>query len=372
MTTILTVFGTRPEAIKMAPVIDALRALPRSVRCVTCSTGQHDEMLQQMLELFRLSVDYDLHVMRRNQTLAALTAALLRGIDAVLVKTKPSWVLAQGDTTTAFTAALAAHYHKIPFGHVEAGLRTRNKFHPFPEEMNRRLADCLADLYFAPTSRARQNLLTEGFADQDVLVTGNTVVDALRTVAAMDADWSVRPLALVPRDRRLVLVTAHRRENIGEGLNQICLAIRLLAQEFGPSGVQFVFPVHLNPNVRQAVHRSLDRTPAVTLLEPLDYASLVQILRRSELVLTDSGGLQEEAPTFRVPVLVMRETTERPEGLEAGIARLVGTNHEVIVAHTRDLLTNPEKRAAMAAPANPYGDGQAGQRIAAAVLSRRV
>jgi len=279
-------------------------------------------------------------------------------------------VLAQGDTTTAFVAAMVAFYHKVPFGHVEAGLRTGDKFRPFPEEINRRIADLIADVYFAPTEKARQALLREGCRESDVHVTGNTVIDAVKEIAAREYDGGTSPLAGLPFNRRIVLITAHRRESFGEPFRELCLAIRDLATRFSPEGVHFVYPVHLNPNVRQPVTDILSGLSNVSLIEPLDYLALVHLLKRATLVLTDSGGIQEEAPGLRVPVLVMRDTTERPEGIDAGVVKLVGTGRSRIVQEATVLLTDSNAYAAMANGANPYGDGKASARIAAILLSR--
>jgi UDP-N-acetylglucosamine 2-epimerase (non-hydrolysing) len=370
MITVLSIVGTRPEAIKMAPVIQELERHPGQIRSVVCSTGQHREMLDQVLRLFQISPDHDLNLMQHDQGLAQLTARLFASLDDVLSEVQPDCVLAQGDTTTVLVASLASFYRGIPFGHVEAGLRTGDKRRPFPEEINRRLADTVADLYFAPTERARATLLGEGARDDAIFVTGNTVIDALLQVADLDYDWASGPLAEIPADRPLVLITAHRRESFGEQFRQLCLAIRDLATEFGPQGLHFVYPVHLNPNVRAPVGEILSAAPNISLIEPVDYLALVHLIKHSKLILTDSGGIQEEAPSLRVPVLVMRETTERPEGVEAGVSKLVGTERERIVREARRLLTDPAAHAAMATGANPYGDGTAARRIVAAVLDR--
>jgi len=371
MRTVLSVIGTRPEAIKMAPVIKELAKHEECVRSVVCSTGQHREMLDQVLSLFAIAPAYELNLMQVNQGLAQLTARLLNRLDDVLAELHPDCVLAEGDTTTVLAASLVSYYRGIPFGHVEAGLRTGDRRRPFPEEINRRLADAVTDLYFAPTERARQALLREGYDEQDIYVTGNTVIDALLDVAGRDDyDWARGPLASLPADGRYVLITAHRRESFGEQFRQLCLAIRDLAQQFAPDGIQFVYPVHLNPNVRQPVGDILSDVRNISLIEPVDYFSLVQLMKRSVLILTDSGGIQEEAPSLGVPVLVMRDTTERPEGIEAGVVRLVGTNRDRIVREATQLLTDPAAHAAMATRVNPYGDGHAAQRIVQAVLER--
>ena len=370
MLTVLSVFGTRPEAIKMAPVVRELAKHPGRCRSVVAVTGQHRQMLDQVLELFRITPDHDLDVMRPDQTLSGLTATLFTEVDRLMDGVRPDWVLAQGDTTTVMVVALVAFYRRVRFGHVEAGLRTGDRQHPFPEEINRRVADLVADLYFAPTGRAREALLREGCPEGSVLVTGNTVIDALHEVAARPYDWDAGPLSALPRGGRLVLVTAHRRESFGEPFRELCLAIRELAETLRPRGVHFVYPVHLNPNVRRPVGEVLSGLPNVSLIEPLDYLSLVQVMKRSALILTDSGGVQEEAPGLGVPVLVMRDTTERPEGVDAGVVRLVGTRRERIVSEVTRLLNDPAAHAAMATGANPYGDGRAAARIVDALLER--
>ena len=368
MMTVLSVFGTRPEAIKMAPVVKELDRHRDRVRSITCSVGQHREMLDQVLNLFEIKPDYDLNLMRPNQTLSQLTADLFAGLDGVVREVRPDWILAQGDTTTVFVAAMVAFYCRVSFGHVEAGLRTGDMQKPFPEELNRRIADMTASRYFAPTERARQALLREGCQDGNVSVTGNTVVDALNDIASRGYDWRSGPLADVPFDRRLVLITAHRRESFGAPFRELCLAIRDLARMFADEGVHFVYPVHLNPNVQQPVRDILSGLSNVSLVEPLDYLSLIHLMKRSTLILTDSGGIQEEAPSLRVPVLVMRDVTERPEGVEAGVVRLVGTQRCRIVKEAEGLLRDPVARARMATGVNPYGDGKAAARIVSILL----
>jgi len=368
MATVFNVIGTRPEAIKMAPVIAELRKYPNEIRCVVCATGQHRQMLDQVLELFAIRPDYDLDVMQPDQSLSRLTAALLTALDEVVEKVRPDWILAQGDTTTVAVASLVAFYRGVRFGHVEAGLRTNDRRRPFPEEINRRIADLLSDLYFAPTRQARDTLLREGVPEASIRVTGNTVIDALLDVASREYDFSVGPLAGLPLNKRIVLITAHRRESFGQPFRDLCQAIRELALGFEGDGVHFVYPVHLNPNVRRPVGDILSNLANLSLLEPLDYLSLVQLMKRSTLILTDSGGIQEEAPSLGVPVLVMRDTTERPEGVEAGVVRLVGTSRQRIVEEAQLLLRDPTARRAMATKANPYGDGSAAARIVAALL----
>lgn len=370
MITVLNVIGTRPEAIKMAPVVGELRRAQGNVRPMVCVTGQHREMLDQVLGLFNIKPDYDLNLMEPDQSLSLLTSRLFAGLDSVVLETKPDWILAQGDTSTVLVAALVAFYHKIKFGHVEAGLRTGNKYRPFPEEINRRVADIVADALFVPTERARQVLLHEGVRKQDIHLTGNTVVDALLEISGRDYDWSVGPLSSLYK-QSIVLITAHRRESFGLPFRYLCEAIRDLAIKYEPEGYQFVYPVHLNPNVRKPVYEILGGLSNVQLIEPLDYFSLVHLMKRSLLILTDSGGIQEEAPSLRVPVLVMREETERPEGVEAGIARLVGTDRHRIVAEASRLLRNPEEREAMVSAENPYGDGKAAERIVRIILDHK-
>lgn len=360
---VLSVMGTRPEVIKMAPVILELERHVDRVRSVVCVSGQHQELLEQGLRIFGIRPDFDLQVMEPDQLLSSLTNKLLSRLDPVVEQVKPDWILAQGDTTTVLVASLVSYYHKIPFGHVEAGLRTGDKFRPFPEEANRLIADHLADALFAPTEGNRQLLIREGVPSSKILVTGNTVVDALLTASSLPYDWAKGPLASLPKGRKIVLVTAHRRESFGKPLREICLAIKELSAQFGSSSVQFVYPVHLNPNVRQPVGEILGGLSNVSLIEPLDYLSMVNIMKLSTLILTDSGGIQEEAPSFGVPVLVMREATEHPEALEAGVARLVGTDRQRIVEETGRLLRNPSEHSAMATKKNPFGDGKAASRI---------
>ncbi len=368
--TVLTVFGTRPEVIKMAPVIKELERPSSEIRSVTCSVGQHRQMLDQALRLFGITPDIDLNLMEANQRLPQLTAKLFESLDRVIDDVKPDWILAQGDTTTVFVAAMEAYYRGVQFGHVEAGLRTGDKHRPFPEEVNRRIADIVADVYFAPTDRARDALLAEGCKSDDVFVTGNTVIDALYDVAGRDYDWESGPLASIPSDRQLVLITAHRRESFGPPFRDLCLAIAELARSVEGQRTHFIYPVHLNPNVREPVMSLLAGVTNVSLIEPLDYLSLVQLMKRCALVLTDSGGIQEEAPALGVPVLVMRETTERPEGLASGLAKLVGTDRARIVAESIDILRTPASPGARDDFSSPYGDGQAARRIVS-VLKKR-
>ena len=373
---VLSIFGTRPEAVKMAPVVKALENHPQ-ISSRVCVTAQHRQMLDQVLDLFQIRPDIDLDLMKPDQSLAELTAAVFAGLDPVLIQVSPDWVLVQGDTTTVMAASLLAYYHRTQVGHVEAGLRTYDKWQPFPEEINRRVTGVVADLHFAPTEWSKQNLLGEGVPESRVVVTGNPVIDAIQMVADRPPTPEVRALlsslGLQEKtgERRLVLITAHRRENFGRPLENICLALRSLAETYG-NAVQFVYPVHLNPNVQEPVKRLLGGIPNLTLLPPLDYLPMVHLLKRASLVLTDSGGLQEEAPGFGVPVLVLREVTERPEGVEAGTVRLVGTDPDCIIQEARRLLDDPETHAAMSRAVNPYGDGHAAGRIVQAILDYSV
>ncbi len=363
---VLSIFGTRPEAVKMAPVVQALEKTAE-IESFVCVTAQHRQLLDQVLELFAITPDEDLDLMRPDQSLAQMTAAVFTRLGPVLERIQPDWILVQGDTTTVMASAMMAYYHRIKVGHVEAGLRTGDKWQPFPEEVNRKVAGVVADLHFAPTEWARQNLLREGVPPQNVVVTGNPVIDALQIVAARPYDPQSGPLADLPEGRRLVLVTAHRRENFGEPLENICRALSQLAEIYQDE-VQFVYPVHPNPNVKEPVHRLLGEIPNITLLPPLDYLPWIHLMKRSALMLTDSGGLQEEAPGLGVPALVLRAVTERPEGVEAGTVRLVGTDTETIIAETRRLLDDPQAHAEMARAVNPYGDGHAAERIVQALL----
>lgn len=373
MLRVLSVFGTRPEAVKMAPVVRALSS-HSSIESLVCVTAQHRQMLDQVLDLFQIKPDIDLDLMRPDQSLAELTAAVFSSLDPVLKRLQPDWVLVQGDTTTVMAAALVSYYNRIKVGHVEAGLRTGDKWQPFPEEINRRVAGVVTDLHFAPTEWSRQNLLREGVPARQVVVTGNPVIDALYSVADLPPDAQTIQLLegagiSVEGDsqRRLVLITAHRRENFGAPLEAICAALRTLAESYGES-LQMIYPVHLNPNVQGPVYRLLGDVPNILLSPPLDYLPMVHIMKRSTLVLTDSGGLQEEVPGFGVPVLVMREVTERPEGVQAGTVRLVGTDTQRIVDQARLLLDSPAEYARMASAVNPYGDGKAASRILQAIL----
>jgi UDP-N-acetylglucosamine 2-epimerase (non-hydrolysing) len=366
---ILCVFGTRPEAVKMAPVVRQLAATA-GIDSRVCVTAQHRQMLDQVLKLFEIVPDYDLDLMRENQSLAQVSASIFTHLDPVLAEYQPDWVLAVGDTTTVVTTSLLAFYRRIKFGHVEAGLRTHNKWHPFPEEINRRLATTTADLHFAPTQWSRKNLLHENVSEDAIIVTGNPVIDALGYVSRQEEPQQIKDLLqklglAENSSRSLVLVTAHRRENFGEPIENICHALGKLAAR---GDVEIIYPVHLNPNVQEPVHRILKGIPHITLLPPLDYLPLVHLMKRARLILTDSGGIQEEAPAFGIPVLVMRETTERPEGVEAGTLKLVGSDRDHILKEASHLLDDPSAYAEMAHAANPYGDGHAAERIVSALL----
>ena len=359
---VLTVIGTRPEAIKMAPVIAALRSRPREFDTRLCVTGQHRDMLDQVVDLFRLEVHHDLDLMAHDQSVFGITSRVLGGVGEVIACEAPDTVLIHGDTTTAFAAALAAYYRQVPVGHVEAGLRTYDKHHPFPEEMNRRLADALCDYHYAPTEGARANLLAERISPDNIVVTGNTAIDALLWAAREPCSFEEPALSSLGRARRLILVTAHRRESFGAPFREMCLAMRDLVEQ--REDIELVYPMHPNPSVRATVREILQGRDRIHLVEPLSYLPFVQLQRRAFLILTDSGGIQEEAPSLGKPVLVMREATERPEAVEAGAVRLVGTRREVIVREVRRLLEDETAYAAMAGAGNPFGDGHAAERIA--------
>lgn len=361
---VLAVFGTRPEAIKMGPVVESLRAIPNmAVR--TLATAQHRELLDDVLRVFAIVPDHDLNVMTENQRLSDVTARCVQGIDRILEAEKPGMIVAQGDTTTVLAAALAAYYQRVPFAHVEAGLRTDDKYAPFPEELNRRLVGSLADLHFAPTAQAAENLRREGVPVERIHVTGNTVVDAVQTIAARTRETVLpeRVLEFAKTVDRIVLVTAHRRESFGAPFESICLALSDIVKTH--PGLGLIYPVHPNPNVRRTVDAHLRNTDRILLLEPVDYLQFVHLMRLATIILTDSGGIQEEAPSLGKPVLVMREKTERPEGLQAGVARLVGTDRRRIVEEASRILESPDEYSKMVAPENPYGDGHAAARIAA-------
>lgn len=365
---VLTVFGTRPEAIKMAPVVKALAAAD-GIDARVCVTAQHREMLDQVLSLFKIVPDYDLDIMKAGQSLSEITSRVLSGLEPILKEFAPDIVLVHGDTTTTLAASLAAYYQRIAVGHVEAGLRTGNIYSPWPEEINRKVTGAITSLHFAPTDGARQNLLREGVKDSTIHVTGNTVIDALHDVTEMmgaDADLS-RGLAdtfSLPNGKRIILVTGHRRESFGDGFERICKALNQIADR---DDVHVVYPVHLNPNVREPVERLLGSRKNISLIPPQDYLPFVYLMNRAELILTDSGGVQEEAPSLGKPVLVMRDTTERPEAVEAGTVKLVGTDTQLIVAELTRLLDDRCAYEEMGFAHNPYGDGKAAAQIISAI-----
>jgi UDP-N-acetylglucosamine 2-epimerase (non-hydrolysing) len=358
MRRIMLVFGTRPEAIKMAPLYQALSK--RDCEVVTCVTAQHREMLDQVLDWFHIKPDHDLDLMQPNQTLSGITARILQGVSEVVEQEQPAVLIVQGDTTSAMIGALAAFYHKVPVGHVEAGLRTNNIYSPFPEEVNRRLISVMTTYNFAPTSTAREALLAEGTNEASIYVTGNTVIDALHWTIAQPYELDLG-LPLDQPDEQLILVTAHRRESFGPDFESICKALKRITEQ--NDNVRLVYPVHLNPNVQEPVYRILSGLERVHLIEPLPYPAFAHLMNKAYFVLTDSGGLQEEAPALGKPVLVMRETTERPEAVDAGVARLVGTDEEVIVSAAEELLHDKNAYEAMANAISPFGDGKSAQRI---------
>lgn len=368
----MVLIGTRPEAVKMAPVVHELLRRPMAFETRIALTGQHETMLEQVLTVFDIRGDVRLSVMAENQSLATLTAKLLSGVDRLLDAESPDWVLAQGDTTTVMTAALACFYRKIRFGHVEAGLRTGVMDNPFPEEANRRIADMFSTFHFAPTRMSGETLLREGYDSSRIFVTGNTVVDALQHVICLPYDRAGGPLCTLPPNRRVVAITLHRRESWGAALEEMCAAIRELARFTRAEGVHFVFPVHLNPRVRGPVHKVLSEEPNILLADPLDYRSFIDLLQSSILIMTDSGGIQEEAPSLGVPTLVLRETTERPEAIRAGTAKLVGTRRADIIREALVLLRDEGQRVKMAQRGNPFGDGHASARIIDALEGRAI
>ncbi len=365
---IMTIFGTRPEAIKMAPVILELKKFPEIETIVTV-TAQHREMLDQVLKLFKIQPDFDLNIMSAGQTLFDITSRALLGLNSILEQVKPNIVLVHGDTTTTFTGALAAFYHQITVGHVEAGLRTKNKYSPFPEEMNRKLTSALTDLNFAPTITAKNNLLAEGVDAEKIFVTGNTVIDALYQTVEKDFKFTGELEKINSTNKRIILVTTHRRENLGEPLRQVYKALKKIVEEF--PDVEIIFPVHKNPKVREVVNSELGNLAQVNLIEPLDYQPFANLMNRATLILTDSGGIQEEAPSLGKPVLVLRDTTERPEAVLAGTVKLIGTAQEKVYGAAKLLLTDSAEYKKMATAQNPYGDGLAAKRIVKVILGKR-
>jgi len=359
---IMPIIGTRPEAIKLAPVIHELNKYPDFFSVVNVVTAQHREMLDQVLEVFRIKPDHDLNIMQKNQTLIQVTQRALDGIYGLIDKEQPDMLMAQGDTTTVFAAALVSFYAKIPFAHIEAGLRTYDNYNPFPEEINRRLTAPLAELHFAPTSRAETNLLSERVDPKKIYVTGNTVIDALFYILDHPDVGSLRFMeANKIEPKKFILVTAHRRESFGEPFRQLCMGLKLIAQQY--PDWKIIYPVHLNPNVQKPVHEILETAKNVILTEPMDYFRFVHLMKHAYIILTDSGGIQEEAPSLGIPVLVLREVTERPEAVEAGTVRIVGTNSKNIFGEVKRLMDDKEKYDSMARAINPYGDGNSAHRI---------
>ena len=363
---VIAVLGTRPEAIKLAVVIHELRRRSDEFEIAVVHTGQHRTMLDHALQLFKIKPDFDLDVMRPNQTLSSLTGRVVDTVENACRRFEPHMVLVQGDTTTAFASALAAYYCKIPVGHIEAGLRSRDIYNPFPEEVNRRLVSVMTEIHFAPTAVSRDNLLAEGVPSEKIVVTGNTVVDTLRALSQLKHSWENTPLAGIPQDHsRLVLVTSHRRESWGSDQEHMCLALKDLVKQH--ADIRVIYPVHMNPNVRSTVNALLQDTERIHLTEPLDYITFVSLLQRCFMVLTDSGGIQEEAPTFRKPVLVLRKVTERPEASQFGMAKIIGMSREGIVKEANRLLDDSDAYLDMSEGENPYGDGYGSQRIVEAV-----
>ncbi|ALS35879.1 UDP-N-acetylglucosamine 2-epimerase (non-hydrolyzing) [Enterococcus rotai] len=356
---VMAIFGTRPEAIKMAPVVQALKFQKNQFESIVVVTAQHREMLDQVLDAFHIVPDYDLNIMKKNQTLSMITASVLVGLDPIIEETQPDVILVHGDTTTAFAASISAFYHHVKICHVEAGLRTGNLQSPFPEEMNRQVTDVLSDFYFAPTEQSRKNLIKENHPAKQIFVTGNTAIDALKSTVKTDYQHPI--LTQIPSSHRILLMTMHRRENLGAPMEEVFKAVQKIADTF--EDVEVVFPVHLNPIVRDLVNEFLENHPRIHLIEPLDVIDFHNISARSYLILSDSGGVQEEAPSLGVPVLVLRDSTERPEGVDAGTLKLVGTKTQDVFLAVSELLENPQKYQEMSRTKNPYGDGNASQRI---------
>ena len=366
---LMTVFGTRPEAIKMCPLVLEMGKYPDYIEPIVAVTAQHREMLDQVLELFNIKPDYDLNIMASGQTLYDITTKALNGLKEVIEEAKPDMVLVHGDTTTTFAGALAAFYAQVPVGHVEAGLRTGNKYSPYPEEMNRKLTGSIADMHFAPTSTSKANLLKENVNPETILVTGNTVIDALETTVKADYEFADAEFnKIFARGNRLILMTTHRRENLGEPMRNVYKALRKVLETH--SDVEAIFPVHKNPKVREIVHEELGGLDRVHLIEPMDYEPFANLMGKVDIVLTDSGGIQEEAPALGKPVLVLRDTTERPEAVDAGTVKLIGTEYEDVLRETNLLLDDAEHYKKMAEATNPYGDGKACERIIRAILQK--
>jgi len=368
---VMVVFGTRPEAVKMSPVIKELKRHPDQIHTTVCITAQHREMLDQVLDVFEIEPEVDLDLMKPNQSLAGLTARIFSQLDPVIKTHQPDWVLIQGDTTTVMATAILGFYNQVKVGHVEAGLRTHDKWHPFPEEINRRLAGVVADLHFAPTENNRQNLLNEGVHDEIIHITGNPAIDALQHIIQQpmpqETERILAKAGIVKAGKRLVLVTAHRRENFGEPIRDICQALKRLASRYQDQ-ITLVYPVHLNPNIQEPVQEMLADVENILLLPPLDYLPLVHLMKQAVLILTDSGGIQEEAPSLGIPTLVLRTHTERQEGVAAGTLRLVGTDPDAIFEAASRLLDNPQAHKEMSQAVNPYGDGHAAARIVSTLI----
>ena len=362
---VMSIFGTRPEAIKMAPLVKELEKR-NEIESIVCVTAQHRQMLDQVLETFKIKPDYDLNIMKDGQTLGDITTRALTGIEGIIKEVKPDIVLVHGDTTTTFAGALAAFYNQVAIGHVEAGLRTNDKYSPFPEEMNRQMVDCMTDMYFAPTNISKANLLKENIEEEKIYVTGNTAIDAMATT--VDENYQHPELDWIKSNERMILLTAHRRENLGEPMRHIFKAIKRIVDEF--SDVKVIYPIHLNPKVRSVANEVFKDCDRVKLIEPLEVFDFHNFQNKSYIILTDSGGIQEEAPSLGKPVLVLRDTTERPEGIEAGTLKLVGTEENVIYEETKRLLTNKEEYEKMSKASNPYGDGHASERIVDAIIER--
>ena len=365
MIKVMSIFGTRPEAIKMAPLVKELEKRGE-IESIVCVTAQHREMLDQVLETFNIKPDYDLNIMKQRQTLKDITIRALDGLDEVIKECKPDIVLVHGDTTTTFAGALAAFYNQVAIGHVEAGLRTNDKYSPYPEEMNRQMVDRVADMYFAPTLVSKENLINEGISEDKIYVTGNTAIDAMKTT--VNNDYQNPILDWIKEDEKMILLTAHRRENLGEPMRHIFKGIKRIVDEF--SYVKVIYPIHLNPRVREVAKEVFGNTERVKLIEPLEVFDFHNFQNKSYLILTDSGGIQEEAPSLGKPVLVLRDTTERPEGIKAGTLKLVGTNEEVIYTEVKKLLTNKEEYEKMSKSSNPYGDGKASVYIVDAIIEK--
>ena len=362
---VMSIFGTRPEAIKMAPLVKELESR-REIESIVCVTAQHREMLDQVLETFKITPDYDLNIMKQGQTLGDVTTRALNGLEGVIKEVKPDIVLVHGDTTTTFAGALAAFYNQVAIGHVEAGLRTNNKYSPFPEEMNRQMVDCMTDMYFAPTNLSKENLLKENKDESKIYVTGNTAIDAMSTT--VDDNYTHPELEWIKPGERMILLTVHRRENLGDPMRHIFRAIRRIVDEF--SEVKVIYPIHMNPKVREVANEVFNGCDKVKLIEPLEVFDFHNFQHKSYLILTDSGGVQEEAPSLGKPVLVLRDTTERPEGIDAGTLKLVGTDEEAIYDETKKLLTDKKEYEKMSHASNPYGDGHASERIVDAIIER--